>query len=184
MAPAKTDTDKNKTAAAAAADDEAQFVDYCNLSIDTVRKMSKGTDEDRMEPCIPTSKISSKEVLKIQPMSLWEETACVLFLAFVVPLGVFTAPPIVFLVGKFILGDVLLAFTVFGLLLLPLAILPQAFVPSTLQSWIAYQVCRYFSFRFICEERPPVPEPNNPNYHPRIYVAPPHGMVSSRSVLF
>jgi 1-acyl-sn-glycerol-3-phosphate acyltransferase len=162
---------------------DAQFVDYCNLSIEEVRKMANGTEDDRTKPCISTSKVSSNDVLKIQKMSFWEEAACVLFLAFVVPLGVFTAPPLVFLIGKFVVGNVSLTFGIFGLMLLPLAVLPQPFVPSTLQSWIAVQVCRYFSFRFICEERPPVPEPNNPDYHPRIYVAPPHGVFPYGNIL-
>jgi 2-acylglycerol O-acyltransferase 2 len=116
-------------------------------------------------------------------MSFWEETVCVLFLAFVVPNGVFTLPPLVYCVGRFLVGNVSLTFLIFGLLLLPLAILPQAYIPSTLQSWVAIQVCRYFSFRFICEERPPHPEADNPNYHPRIMVAPPHGVFPYGNIL-
>lgn len=170
---------------------QAQFLDYCGLSVEEIRKMALGKDEDREKPCTLASKVSKEDTLKLQPMTLWEETACVLFLAFVVPNGVFTIPPLLFLIGKFVVGNVQLTFLVAGMLLLPLAILPQAFVPSTLQSWIAIQVCKYFSFRLVAEERPP-PRPvvgddnNNKNddeYHPRIMVAPPHGVFPYGNIL-
>jgi len=162
---------------------EAEFIDYCSLSIDQIRKMARGTDQDRQEIFIPASKVDKKDILKIENMNIWAEVFCVLFLAFVVPTGIFTLPPTVALVGKFIVGDVKLTFIVFGVLLLPLVILPQAFVPSTLQSFLAIQLCKYFSFRFISEERPPHPEPNNGNYHPRLMVAPPHGVFPYGNIL-
>jgi 1-acyl-sn-glycerol-3-phosphate acyltransferase len=171
---------------------EAEFLDYSNLSPEQIRKMANGTSEDREAPCIPVSKVTKEDVLKIQPMTFWEEAACVCFLAFVVPNGVFTIPPILFLVGKFVVGDVRLTFMVAGLVLLPLAIMPQSFVPSTLQSWISIMTCKYFSFRFVVEERPPPSQPppskgneaeNYNKYHPRIYVAPPHGVFPYGNIL-
>ncbi|KAL3909232.1 MAG: hypothetical protein SGARI_002704 [Bacillariaceae sp.] len=168
---------------------KANFVDYCNLSVSDIRKMANGTDQDRLAPCQDVSKITSKDVLKVQPMTFWEEAICVLFLAFVVPNGVFTIPPIVFLIGKFVVGNVPMTFLAFGLLLLPLAILPQPYIPSSLESWMAVQVCRYFSFRFVCEEQPP-PTPDKASakdsdkpYHPRIMVAPPHGVFPYGNIL-
>lgn len=154
----------------------AEFFDYCSLSVDQIRKMANGTDDDRQKMVIPVSKVDKKDVLKIEKMSVWAEAICVLFLAFVVPLGVFSLPPTVALIGKFIIGDVKFTFKVFGIMLLPLAILPQAYVPSTLQSWLAIQLCKYFSCRFLYEERPPHPEPQNEKYHPAVMVAPPHGV--------
>ncbi|KAL3934495.1 MAG: hypothetical protein SGARI_003358, partial [Bacillariaceae sp.] len=165
---------------------KADFVDYCALSVEEIRTMANGTDKDRRAPCRDISKVTSKDVLKIQPMSFVEEALCVLFLAFVVPNGVFTVPPIVFLIGKFVVGNVLKTFMVFGLLLLPLAILPQPYIPSSLESWMAIQVCKYFSFRFICEEFPPptpTPDKNDETYHPRIMVAPPHGVFPYGNIL-
>ena len=154
----------------------AMFVDYSSLSVDQIRKLANGTDEDRMKMAIPVSKIDKKDALKIETMSIWSEAICVLFLAFVVPLGVFSLPPTVALIGKFIVGDMKLTFMAVGILLLPLAILPQAHVPSTLQSWLATQLCKYFSYSMIYEERPLHPDPKNEKYHPTIMVAPPHGV--------
>ena len=184
---------KNKKTAAAdgSGGEEAEFLDYASLSVEEIRKMAKGNDEDRTDRCIPASKITKKDVLKLQPMTFWEEAACVLFLAFVVPNGVFTIPPVLFLIGKFVVGDVQLTFTVAGLVLLPLAIIPQPFIPSTLQSWISVMTCKYFSFRFITEERPPVPpiagdekDEDKEEYHPQIYCAPPHGVFPCRLLRF
>lgn len=162
---------------------DAEFGDYCSLSIEEIRKMANGTDEDRKRPFIPLSKVTKEDILKIEPMSFWAETMCVLFLAFVVPNGVFTLPPTIALIGKFLLGNIKLAFTIFGLFLIPLAILPQAFIPSRLQSFLAVQVCKYFSFRFIVEQRPTRPDPNDENYHPGIMVAPPHGVFPYGNIL-
>jgi hypothetical protein len=117
-------------------------------------------------------------------MGFFEELACVLFLSFGVPNGVFTIPTVVFLIGKFVAGDVKLTFAIFGaIVLLPLTILPQPFVPSMLQSWMAVQIVKYFSFRFVFEERPPVRNVADPNYHPRIMVAPPHGVFPYGNIL-
>lgn len=166
-------------------DDAVQFLDYCSLSSADIRKMARGTDEDRESPCVPVSMVKKEDVTKIQEMTFWDELVCVLFLAFVVPNGVFTLPPVVFLIGKFLVGNVQLTFAVAGLLLLPLAILPQPYVPSTLQSWIAIQTCKYFSFRFIMEERPPRPgqSKDGEKYRPRIMVAPPHGVFPYGNIL-
>jgi Diacylglycerol acyltransferase len=168
--------------------DAAFFVDYCALSMAQIHKMANGTDKDRKDPCRTVDTVTKDDVLKVQSMSLWEEMVTVFFLAFVVPNGVFTMPPIVFLIGKFVVGNVMMTFLVFGLLLLPLAILPQPYIPSTLQSWIAVQVCRYFSFRFVYEELPPpVPLSTDKDqrdvYHPRIMVAPPHGVFPYGNIL-
>mmetsp|Transcript_15825 Transcript_15825/g.36297 ORF Transcript_15825/g.36297 Transcript_15825/m.36297 type:complete len:382 (+) Transcript_15825:254-1399(+) len=160
-----------------------EFIDYCALSVEQVRKMALGTHEDRQAAAIPVSKVEKKDCLKVEKMSFGGETLCLLFLAFFVPNGAFTLPPTVFLIGKYLVGDVKLTFMVFGLMLLPLAILPQAFKPSSIQSWLAIQVCKYFSFRFIVEERPANPDPNDENYHPSVMVAPPHGVFPYGNIL-
>jgi 2-acylglycerol O-acyltransferase 2 len=67
-------------------------------------------------------------------------------------------------------GDVKLTVGIAVALLLPLAIMPQKYVPSTLQSWLAIQVVKYFSYRMIVEFVPEV------KGRPRIMVAPPHGV--------
>ncbi|KAG7365173.1 diacylglycerol acyltransferase [Nitzschia inconspicua] len=164
---------------------DANFVDFCSLSMTQIHTMADGTDEDRQQPCRAIDTVTKDEVLKVQPMTFWEELLTVMFLAFVVPNGVFTIPPLVFLIGKFVVGSVSKTFLVFGLMLVPLAILPQPYKPATLQSWMAVQVCRYFSFRFIYEEQPPpVPASDSKiEYHPRIMVAPPHGVFPYGNIL-
>mmetsp|Transcript_29613 Transcript_29613/g.71598 ORF Transcript_29613/g.71598 Transcript_29613/m.71598 type:complete len:390 (-) Transcript_29613:1566-2735(-) len=184
---AEKSKNKKTTAAGGADGEEAGFIDYSSLSVEEIRKMAEGEDEDRTNRYIPVSKITKEDVLKPQPMTFWEEAACVLFLAFVVPNGVFTIPPVLFLIGKFIVGDVQLTFTIAGLVLLPLTIIPQPFIPSTLQSWISVMTCKYFSFRFITEERPPEPpiagDEKENDYHPQIYCAPPHGVFPYGNIL-
>ena len=166
------------------ADDlQAEYVDYCSLSVEQIRKMAGGTDQDRRRPFIPVSKVVKEDILKVEKMSVFAEIMCVLFLAFIVPNGIFTLPPTIALIGKFLVGNIKLTFMAFGIFLLPFAILPQAFIPATLQSFLAIQVCRYFSFRFIFEQRPSHPDPNNENYHPSIMVAPPHGVFPYGNIL-
>ena len=104
----------------------------------------------------------------------------------------FTLPPVVALLGYGLFGwtDVRTSFLYFGLVVLvPLTLLPQPYVPATLQSHLALQIGKYFSFRFILEERPH-PRPTHSNsssrtsrktqekevYRPTIMVAPPHGV--------
>jgi len=162
---------------------EPVFVDYCSLSVEQIRKMANGTDEDRNEMFVPLSKVNKEDMLKVQKMGFGAEIMCLLFMSCVVPLGVFTIPPVVALIGKFAVGDVKTTFQVFGLLLLPLILLPQPYKPSTLQSYLSIQIAKYFSFRFIAEERPAYPDPSNPDYHPMIMVAPPHGVFPYGNIL-
>lgn len=162
---------------------EPQFCDYCSLSAEQLRKMAAGTDHDRKEQYVPLSSVDKKKFLEIQEMSLGAELMCLVFLSFVVPLGVFTLPPTVALIGKFVVGDVKTTFKVFGMLLLPLIILPQPYKPSMLQSYLSVQIGKYFSFRFICEEKPAFPDKNDENYNPAIMVAPPHGVFPYGNIL-
>lgn len=152
------------------------YLDFCSLSDAEIRKLANGTAKDRADATSTAKGLTSKQVLTKVEMSLWEEIVTMLFLAFGVPNGVFTIPGVTFLVGKFLVGNVKLAFTVLAIILLPLAILPQSFKPSVLQSWMAIRVAKYFSFRFIFEDRPPCKNLDDPNYRPRIMVAPPHGV--------
>jgi 1-acyl-sn-glycerol-3-phosphate acyltransferase len=164
----------------------AMYLDFCSLSRDEMIRLSKGTIEDRNKSLVPSSKVTSRDVLRHAPMTLFEETITMLFLMLGVPNGVFSIPIITFLIGKFILGSVSGAFIVLGILLVPLAILPQSFVPDRLHSWMAVQVIRYFSFRLVSTESPsPIQQgieeekdattKGRPR-RPQILVAPPHGV--------
>lgn len=156
--------------------EEPLFIDYCSFSGDEARKLADGTNEDRANACIPISKVTKEMVLTQTKMSFMEELSIVLFLAFGVPNCVFTVPTITYLIGRFVVGNVSLAFSVVGALLLPLALMPQPFVPSVVHSWIATRAIHYFSYRFVFEDRPPKKDLKDPNYRPRIMVAPPHGV--------
>jgi hypothetical protein len=134
---------------------EANLLDFCSLSREEMIRLAHGTHEDRVKSVIPVSQVTTERIRSLQPMSFLEEAACVIFLACGVPNGAFTVPLVTFLTGKFILGSVSQAFIGLGVLLIPLALIPQSFVPSMLQSWMAVQISRYFSFRFIMEQRPP-----------------------------
>ena len=163
----------------------AEFLDWCDFSVAEMKRLATGSDEDRKKATVPLTKVTKEQCLKVEEMKWYEEMACILLLAFGVPNGVFTWPPLVYLVGRFVVGNVLKTFSWFGILLLPLAILPQPFVPSLLHSWLSAQVVKYFSFRFIMEERPKPKKAattgdnskkDTGGYHPRIMVAPPHGV--------
>ena len=162
---------------------EPEFLDLCSLSVEQHKIMANGSDEDRKKMFVPLSKVDKSKILDVQEMSLGAQIMCLVFLSFVVPLGIFTLPPTVALIGKFIVGDIKFTFKVFGMLLLPLFILPQPYKPSVLQSYLAVQITKYFSFRFIVEKRPPHPDPNDENYHPAIFVAPPHGVFPYGNIL-
>ena len=131
--------------------------------------MASATEDDRAKRMIHPDKMTKEQVLRQEPLTLFEEIVCVLFLAFGVPNCVFNIPPVLFFVGYFIVGNVFKTFLYFGLfVLLPLAIIPQPFCPSTLDSWLARTVCKYFSFTMITE-----------GVHKsriNIIVAPPHGV--------
>jgi 1-acyl-sn-glycerol-3-phosphate acyltransferase len=163
--------------------EKAEYLDFCSLSDEEIRKLASGTEQDRAAACSTAKDVTHDEILAPAKMGILEEVATMIFLAFGVPNGVFTIPIVTFLIGKFLIGNVSMAFAVLGALLLPLIILPQPFVPSILQSWLAVRVIKYFSFRFIFEDRPPPKNPQDPNYRPRIMVAPPHGVFPYGNIL-
>lgn len=159
------------------------FYEACVQSASDLRRLSIATEEDRRKSHLPLHKISREDCVKIQPMSLFAELVVVLFLLFGVPNGVFSIPAFTFLIGRFVLHDVCLAFKYLAILMVPLALMLQPFVPSVLNSWLAAQVLKYFSFRFILLERPPTQSPcatqhktDPPTMRPQILVAPPHGV--------
>ncbi|KAL3937644.1 MAG: hypothetical protein SGBAC_007296 [Bacillariaceae sp.] len=156
---------------------EAIFMDLCSFSVEEYRALAQASSKDRAKEAKPLSAVKSEDVLKVQEMSFWEESACVLFTAFGVPNGIFTFPAVVYLAGRFIVGNVKLTAGIAGSLLLPWAIMPQRYVPSTLQSWLAIQVVKYFSFRMVVET---VPDKES---RQRIMVAPPHGVFPYGNIL-
>lgn len=179
----------------------AELLHACELSRDDMIRLSNST-EDRKKATIPLSTTATKDgkkitgvskhdILKVQPMEWYEQLACVVFLAVGVPNGVIVVPVATFLIGRFVMGNATVAFQfLFAFVLLPLAVSPQKFVKSTLHSWLAVQILKYFSFRFIIEERPPIMPENQMSLplpgrtpRPQILVAPPHGVFPYGNIL-
>jgi len=190
----KRQDDGDGTTKNGSASSGADFLDACGLSLSDMRRLAHGSAQEREQVCVPVSQVTSAHVSRLQPLSFFEHLACVLFLSFAVPNGVFSIPLVTYLIGRFLLGNVTRAFQGLALLLLPLIILPQAFVPSTLQSWMAAQVLKYFSFRFVLEQRPPTHKPHEEKLkpsssasssrpRPQILVAPPHGVFPYGNIL-
>jgi len=136
-------------------DDEPKFLDYCSLTGAEMRRLATGTPQERSQSVVSASSLTSTQVLRQQPMTLFQEASTVLFLAMGPPNGVVTLPLVTYLVGRFLLGNnIKAAFQVLGVIMLPLVIVPQPFVYERLHSWMAVQVVRYFSFRFVYEGEP------------------------------
>lgn len=149
---------------------EPIYFDFCSFSQQKMIDLAKGTYEDRRQAAIPVSKATKEHTLTAASMTWLEELFTTIFLACGVPVGVFNIPVILYLIGRFLVGNPGLLFQCFGLfVLLPLTILPQPFIPSLCQSWIAMCIVKYFSWRYVMEEFP------NPD-RPRIMVGPPHGV--------
>lgn len=161
----------------------AKLVSLCSFSVEETRKLATGTADDRAKVKISVSDVTKEQVLTKQEMTFLEEFACILLLAFGVPNGIFTIPTVLFLVGKFVVGNIQLTFAVFSVAVLPLAILPQSYIPSILQSWMSIQVIKYFSFRLILESLPPTRKDGDQDYRPQIFVAPPHGVFPYGNIL-
>lgn len=149
---------------------EPIFFDCSTFTVKEMIALKEGTYEDRLKRSIPASKVTPEQIQAQAPMTWTGNFAMTSLLALGVPVGVFNIPILLYLGGRFALGNVGLAFKAFGLgVFLPLLLLPQSFQPSVLQSWWSIQMLKYFSWRYAMEEFP------NPN-RPRILVGPPHGV--------
>lgn len=148
---------------------DAQYVSYCALSQAEMQQLAAGPEAKRVELAKPLGNLKSEDVLKVAPMGFFAEMLCMIFLGLGVPNGIFTIPPLLFLVGRFLVGNVRNTFLVFSALMVPLVLLPAPFKPASLQGWLATQMVKYFSFRVIAEHRPEKGKPH-------ILVAPPHGV--------
>jgi 1-acyl-sn-glycerol-3-phosphate acyltransferase len=169
------------TAVAKDAKSEAMFFNCCSFPQEDLIRLAEGTKAERNASLVSVSNITKEDVLRSEPMTIIEEVVTMLFLMIGVPNGVFSIPVLTFLIGKFFIGSVTTAFLVLGVLLIPLIIMPQRFIPTSLHSWMAIQVMKYFSFRIVSLEQSPqrdssVTDRTSPLCRPQILVAPPHGV--------
>ena len=135
-----------------------------------MKALARGTYEDRLQQAVKVSQATSETVLEVESMTSLEHWMSTLFLAFGVPVAVFNIPLVLYLVGRFVVGNVTIMFQgFFVLVFIPLLLLPQTFHPHLLESWWSMCMLKYFSWTFVIEEFP------NPN-RPRILVGPPHGV--------
>lgn len=149
---------------------EPLMCDLRALSNNEIASIVHKTDEGRAAFLKPVSEFTTEQVRSVTPLTWLQHLACVLFLTFGVPTGVFTIPVLLYVIGKLIVGNVTQTYVVFAVfVLLPLGILPQKFVPSILQSWLAIGILKYFSFTMIMEYDLDASQA-------RIIVAPPHGV--------
>ena len=167
---------------------EAMFLNFCSFTHEEIIRLAEGTVIDRSASLIPASKVTKDDVLRLEPMTQFEEISTILFLMFGVPGVVFSLPMITFLIGRFVVGSVSIAFGVLGMILLPLIIVPQPFIRSSLHSRMAIQVIKYFSFRIVSLEAPlprdsSITDKASPFCRPQILVAPPHGVFPYGNIL-
>jgi hypothetical protein len=164
-------------------DHKDRFFDFCSLNLDQKKALAAGTNLERNRSTVPLSSVKTEQVLKVEPMTLFEQIVCIIFLGLGVPNGVLTIPLVTTLIGYFVLGNIARAFQILFVLLLPLAIMPQTFVPAYLHSYMAHLIIKYFSFRFAYDERPLTQEESNTPHRPQILVAPPHGVFPYGNIL-
>lgn len=108
------------------------------------------------------------EVRRVVPMTFTEELVAVVIFLFGVPGAVFSLPALLLILG-YAFQSYRLVLTVGAVVGVTLALWPAPFVESSLSSWAALQILRYFSFKGIFEE----PLRKSKSY---ILVAPPHGV--------
>jgi len=144
-----------------------------------------GENESHMDHIsVSMDKVTKQDVLRLEPMALWQEVCCMIFLGCVGPTGVFTIPVVTALVGYFVVGSVARAFQVLAVVLIPLAVLPQSFHKESLTSWLSHMILKYFSYRvLVCKGGQIMIQQDvgritkaTAEARPQIFVAPPHGV--------
>ena len=134
---------------------------------------------------VPLDQVSQQDVLRIEPLTFFQEFCCVVFLGCVGPSAVVVLPLLALVVGYFLVGNVALTFRLLALALAPFLFLPQSFSPQALQSWMTHMIFKYFSYRmiwakgtkmYIQQDEGPCTKVTETSARPQIYVAPPHGV--------
>ena len=148
----------------------SKLLDIASLSYQKFWELAQMNDDEREKQIMTTAKqdYTSEDVQKIVPMTSFEEFVAVCLFLFGVPGSVFSFPVLAFIIAYFS-GAYVTVFTVTIGLGIILSLMPAPFVDSSLSSWAALQIIKYFSFKGIFEER-------LKKGKPYILVAPPHGV--------
>lgn len=164
-----------------------RFVDASSFSDAKSRALTLegGENEQHIEHIsVPMEKVTKADVLRVEPMTFWQEACSMIFLVCVGPTGVFTMAFVTFLIGYFAVGNVTRSFQVLALLLAPLVVLPQSFHKASLTSWLSHMMLKYFSYRMVCAKGSALCIQQDvgrltkatAQARPQIFVAPPHGV--------
>lgn len=147
-----------------------RLLDVSKFSYKEFYDMAQMNDEDRNKAIENATKddYTSDDLKNVVPMTFLEEFTAMMLFLFGVPGAVFSLPVVLAIVG-FAVGSYRVAFTVGGIIGVTLALWPAPFVESSLSSWAALQIIRYFSFKGIFEVK-------LSSKKPYILVAPPHGV--------
>lgn len=132
--------------------------------------MARMSEDDRLAALKKATKhvLDPKEVQRIEPMTFLEELMAVFIFFFFVPGSVISIPALTFIIG-YLTGQYKIVCSIVGVITLYFTFVPIRFKDSSLTSWWALQILRYFSFKGIFEE-------TLQNHKPYILVAPPHGV--------
>ena len=165
-----------------------RFIDAGALSDEKSRALTQEGGEHAQhldKISVSMDKVTKEDVLRVDPMTWWQEVCCMIFLGCVGPTGVFTVPIVTLFIGYFIVGNVTLSFQVLALLLAPLVVLPQSFNKKSLTSWLSHMILKYFSYRMVCAKGSRLYIQQDIGRitkataaaRPQIFVAPPHGVL-------
>lgn len=168
--------------------DSGTLLDVSTLTYEDYKAMHKAQQQQRSSSSdaeasrqkrLESLAIDPSQARQVTPMGLLEELAMVLVFAFGIPGGVITVPILTAAVGYFT-GAYLKTSLAVLLLLLPLALLPlPKYDVSNKESWLAYLMIKYFSFKIVRGGR----LPDQDFERPIVLVAPPHGVFPFGNIL-
>ncbi len=165
------ESSENKQGNASKVAPTERFIDVSAMPFKEFQGLAKMSQADREMAIHNTSKqvYSHEEVVKIAPMTWYEELTAVCLFLFGVPGSVITFPVIIIACCYIFNENVKMVLTIAFAVAVTLALLPAPFVEKSLSSWYALQLLKYFSFKGIFEQA-------LDSKKPYILVAPPHGV--------
>ncbi|RYH10724.1 hypothetical protein EON65_39345 [archaeon] len=146
------------------------LIDVSKFTYREFKDVAAMSDEDRSKALDKAAleDYTQKDLRHLAPMTFFEEFVAVMVFMFGVPGSVITIPMLVGLLG-FLTGNYTMTISIAAGLLTILFLLPAPFIESSLTSWLAILIIKYFSYKGIYEEK-------LKRGKPYILVAPPHGV--------